>query len=65
MYAMGNFTNRDDAGELVPIAQHTGDPIHEMVLFWLVTKWRKPFNISEMLRDLDCREEELLDGLWF
>ena len=62
VYAMGNFTNRDDAGELVPIAQHTWDPIHEMVLLWLASEQCKPFDVREMLWDVDMREEELLEG---
>ena len=65
MYTMGNFTNGDDAGELVPIAQRMRDLIHEVVLFWLVTEWREPFHIRKMLWDIDMREEELLDDIWF
>ena len=61
---MGNFTNGDDAGEWVPIAQHTGDPIHEVVLFGLATERRKPFDIREMLWDIDMWEEELLERFW-
>jgi len=62
---MGNFTNRDDAGKPIPVALSMRDLIHEVVLFWLVTEWCKPFDICKLLRDIDMREEELLDEFWF